>query len=143
MIELIPLCTAIVEVAPSLVVGAGAAGERSVGAFTGVTIKGERLNATLAGTGGADWLIRTGAIGVIDVRLTVRTDDGALIHITYGGRLDLSNPAQGITAYVAPVFESGDARYAWLNKVQGVGKGKLSIKQGGASQLEYEFYEVR
>lgn len=143
MIELIPLCTAIVDVAPSLVVGAGAAGERSVGALTAVTIKGERMNGTLAGPGAADWMIRTGAIGVIDVRMTIRTDDGALIHVTYGGRLDLSNPAQGITAYVAPVFETGDARYAWLNKVQGVGKGKLSMKQGGAAQLEYEFYEIR
>jgi hypothetical protein len=143
MIELIPLCTAIVEVEPTLPVGAGPAGARSVSAISAVTIVGERLKATLAGPAAADWMARAGAIGIIDVRMTVRTDDGALIYITYGGRLDLSNPAQGITAYVAPLFETGDERYAWLNKIQGVGKAKLTLKQGGAARLDYEFYEIR
>lgn len=143
MIELIPLCTAIVEVEPPLSVGAGPAGVRSIGAITAATVKGERLNGNLAGSAAADWLVRSGAIGIIDVRMTIRTDDGALIYVSYGGRLDLSNPAQGIVAYVAPVFETGDQRYAWLNKIQGAGKGKLSIKQGGAAQIEYEFYEIR
>ncbi len=143
MIELIPLCTVVVDVEPSLSVGAGPAGVRSVGAISSVTVKGERMNGGLAGPAAADWMVMAGAIGTIDVRMTVRTDDGALIYVTYGGRLDLSNPAQGITAYVAPLFETGDERNKWLNKVQGAGKGKLTMKQGGAAQLEYEFYEIR
>jgi hypothetical protein len=142
MIELIPLCKAVIELAPTLAVGTGPAGSRSVGAMRAATITGERLRATLAGPAAADWLVRTGAIGVIDARLTLRTDDDALIYVQYGGRLDLSNPAAGMYAYVAPVFETGDARYAWLNRIQAVGKGKLSVDASGG-RLEYEFLEIR
>ena len=100
------------------------------------------MNATLAGPAAADWLVRTGAIGVVDARLTLRTDDGALIYMTYGGRLDFSNPPEGMFAYVAPVFETGDPRYAWLNAVQAAGKGKLTLGADGG-RIDYEFCAVR
>jgi hypothetical protein len=142
MLELIPLCTAVVQVGPSLMVGNSPAGHRSVGELTSVTIEGERLQGTLAGAAAADWMARNGAIGVIDVRMTIRTHDDALIYISYGGRLDLSNPAAGITAYVAPLFETGDERYAWLNSIQAVGKGRLTPGPNG-TRIDYEFYQVR
>ena len=142
MLELIPLCTGTVDVAPSLAVGTGPAGARSVGAITAASFTGDRFTAELAGPAAADWMVRTGAVGVIDVRLTVQTVDDALIYIQYGGRLDLRNPAAGIVAYVAPVFETGDERYAWLNAVQAVGKGSLTIKDG-AAHIQYEFFEIR
>lgn len=140
--EFVPLCTMIVELEPTLAVGTGPAGDRSIGGVRSVTVSGERLNATLAGPAAADWLVRTGAIGIVDARLTLRTHDGALIYMTYGGRLDLSNPAAGLYAYVAPVFETGDARYAWLNAVQAAGKGKLTMRADGG-RIDYEFCEVR
>lgn len=143
MLDLIPLCTAVVEVAPSLAVGDTPAGARSVGAFLSATVEGDRMRATLVEGSGADWMVRAGDLGLIDVRMTVRTDDDALVYIRYGGRLDLSNPAAGITAVVAPVFETGDPRYAWLNRIQAIGKGKLSVGAGGSARLEYAFYEVR
>lgn len=141
MIDLVPLCTMVVDLEPTLAIGTGPAGDRSVGGIRAVTVAGERLKATLAGPAAADWLVRTGAIGVIDARLTLRTDDGALIYMTYGGRLDLSNPSAGMFAYVAPVFETGDPRYAWLNAVQAVGKGKLMLSADGG-RLDYEFCAV-
>jgi hypothetical protein len=143
MLELVPLCTAVVEVAPPLAVGNGPAGMRSVGHFNAVTIEGERMRATLASPAGADWMAINGTIGVIDVRLTVRTDDGALVHISYGGRLNLADRANGLFAHVAPTFETGDERYAWLNAVQAVGKGKLTPGEGGATRIDYEFYQIR
>lgn len=143
MLELIPLGAAVVDVAPSLSVGAGPAGGRSVGHLTSVTIEGERLKATLASPAAADWMVLNGAVGMIDVRMTVRTDDGAVIHITYGGRLNLADRENGLIAYVAPVFETGDERYAWLNAVQAVGKGRLTVGEGGATRIDYEFYQVR
>ena len=143
MLELVPLCTAFLELHPPLAVGTGPNGDRTIGAIRTITIEGERMRATLAGPAAGDFIARTGAIGAIDVRLTVRTDDGALIYVSYGGRLDLSNPAAGMFAYVAPLFETGDERYAWLNKVQAVGKGQLSVAADGSSTLGYEFYEVR
>ena len=113
-----------------------------MGAIRSATVAGERINATLAGPAAGDFLVRTGAIGVIDARVTLRTNDDALIYMTYGGRLDLSNPGGGIFAYVAPVFETGDARYAWLNAVQAAGKGRLTLSADGGS-LEYEIFEIR
>lgn len=141
MIELAELCTMVVELMPTLAVGTGPAGDRSVGGISAVTVTGERLNATLASPAAADWLVRTGAVGIVDVRLTLRTDDGALIYMTYGGRLDLSNPAGGLFARVAPVFETGDPRYAWLNAVQAVGKGKLTLAADGG-RIDYEFCQI-
>lgn len=143
MIELVPLCTARVEVLPTLSVGTGPAGDRSVGQLQSVTLTGARMNATLAGAAAADWMVRTGTVAVIDVRMTLRTDDGALVYVTYGGRLDLANRANGLHAMVAPTFETGDERYAWLNGVQAVGKGKLSPAADGSTVIDYEFYEVR
>jgi hypothetical protein len=84
-----------------------------------------------------------GTVGVIDVRMTVRTDDGAIIHISYGGRLDLADRANGLNAYVAPTFETGDERYAWLNAVQAVGRGRLTMREGGATRIDYEIFQVR
>lgn len=142
MTEFVPLFTMQLDLAPSLAVGVGPGGDRSVGGVRAATVSGERLNATLAGPAAGDFLVRTGAIGIIDARLTLRTDDGALIYMTYGGRLNLSNPAAGIFAYIAPVFETGDARYAWLNAVQAAGKGRLSLSADGGS-LAYDIYEIR
>lgn len=142
MIELVPLCTVVIDLAPSLAIGTGPAGDRSVGEIRGATFDGERLKATLAGSAAADWLVRTGTVGIIDARMTIRTSDDALIYVQYGGRLDLSNPAAGLTAYTAPVFETGDERYAWLNRIQAVGKGTLNITADGAA-LHYEICEIR
>ena len=41
---------------------------------------------------------------------------------------------------IAPVFETGDPRYSWLNEVQAVGKGILSAD---LTTLDYEICEVR
>ena len=78
MIELVPLCSAVVEVGANLAIGEGPAGHRSVGEIRAARFDGERLQASLAGTAAADWMVRTGTVGVVDVRLTLRTDDGAL-----------------------------------------------------------------
>lgn len=142
MTEFVPLCTMTLDLAPSMAIGTGPSGDRSIGAIRAATVTGERLNATLASPAAADWLVRTGAIGVIDARLVLRTHDDALIYMSYGGRLNLSNPAAGMFAMIAPVFETGDARYAWLNAVQAAGKGQLTLSADGGT-LHYDLYEIR
>ena len=42
------------------------------------------------------------------------------------------------TAYAAPTFQTGDERYAWLNNLVAVGKGKTDQKS-----LTYELHELR
>ena len=75
-----------------------------------------------------------GTVGCVDVRLTLKTDDGAYIYVEYGGRADMAN---GLIV-TAPTFQTGDERYAWLNKIQAVGAGSL----GEDGVLTYSLYEV-
>lgn len=142
MISLIPLCTAEVDVAPPLSLGLTPTGQRSVSDIRSVKVTGDRMRATLAGAAAADWMIITGSLGTVDVRMTLRTHDDALILARYTGRLDLSNPKAGLYAYVAPLFETGDERYAWLTRIQVVGKGLVTPGTAGA-RIDYEFYELR
>lgn len=142
MIELIPLFKAHWDLGQSLSMGDGPCGTRMIGEISTGTVEGERLRATKAGAAAADWMVRTGPIAVVDVRVSLRTDDGAMIYMTYGGRLDLSAPSGQLVAYVAPTFETGDERYAWLNSIQAVGKGIFTPAPDGGS-LDYEVFEIR
>ncbi len=138
-LELVPLCTIDITLAEEQIfVGEGPAGMRVVAEVESVTVTGERLSGQLKGTATADWLTVVGTVGSVDVRSTIETDDGAIVYLTYGGRMDLTNGPGGAPIYTAPRFETGDPRYAWLNLVQAVGKGTLD-----GTQLTYEVAEVR
>jgi hypothetical protein len=106
-------------------------------------IEGERLHGDVL-PGGGDWSeLGLGADGTaltfIDVRSIWKTHDGALIYVTYGGRLvippaalaDFRDPAKveqlPTDSYyfrIQPTFETGDARYDWLNALVAVGVGR-------------------
>jgi hypothetical protein len=109
--------------------------------ITSVQVKGDRLNGEMLGAAAADWAtVGPDGTGTLDIRETIRTDDGATIFVQYQGKLDLSQGMQfPMTAYVAPRFETGDERYAWLNRIQAVGKGTLNEDL----TVDYEWYEVR
>jgi protein subunit release factor A len=72
----------------------------------------------------------------MDVRLTVETHDGAIVYITYGGRIDISAGIEGAAVYSTPRFETGNERYQWLNKIQAV----AGVISNGV--LKYEIYEL-
>lgn len=138
-IELVPLCVAEISLGEQIMVGQAGAGLRVIAEVDGGTLKGDRLNGTLRGKAGADWVTVNGIVGTVDVRLCFETDDGAVVFISYGGRIDFTNgPAGSAPIYVAPTFETGDDRYAWLNVIQAVGKGDLV-----GTHLTYELYELR
>ncbi len=69
------------------------------------------------------------------MKVTVETDDGAVIHATYTGRLQFDT----MTVYATPLFHTGDERYAWLNRIQAVAKGTFTPE----GTLIYEMYELR
>src|SRR5689334_12894710 len=99
-------------------------GTRVVVEFKDVRFDGPRLRGTQKGPAG-DWL-NVGAQGVaaLDIRLTLETDDGALIHVEGQGRTDAGKFARdGGPMTWAPRFETGDPRYVWLNLVQAVATG--------------------
>jgi hypothetical protein len=57
------------------------------------------------------------------VRVTLLTEDAAVILMTYSG---IGIPKEGMSLRTAPLFESGDARYSWLNDIQTVGIGTFA-----------------
>ena len=77
------------SLAPPEIIGPIAEGIRvnfyvTDGLFAGPKIKGKVRPV------GGDWLtLRKDGIGILDVRATMETDDGALIYIVYTGTLDL------------------------------------------------------
>ena len=117
-------------------VGDGPKRSRLLVDVNSVEVEGERIRASLAANDAADWLTMAtdGSVGAVDVRFTLKTDDGAFIYVEYGGRADLEN---GLTA-TAPTFQTSDQRYKWLNHIQAVGAGAL----GEDGVLTYTLYEV-
>ena len=115
-------------------------GTRAIWDVVGMRITGERLNARLLGSAAADWGSRaTDGTLQLDVRATLITDDDALIFMQYFGRADFSDPANPGPVFTTPRFETGDPRYAWLNKVQAVMKGRSN----GRDLIAYRMYELR
>jgi hypothetical protein len=138
MIELVPLGTMVGRLRKPFVLKGTPVGTRMIFELEGGTLDGERVNAKLIGQAGGDWLVvGPDGTGTLDVRMLVETDDGALVFITYNGRVDTGNARH---VYAAPRFETGDERYLWLNKIQAVAKGTLS--EDGTT-LSYELCEVR
>lgn len=120
---------------------------RRVSCISGGTIEGERLRGEVL-AGGGDWSEGGAgpdgtALTLVDVRSVWKTHDGAMIYVTYGGRLvippaslgDFRDPerVEGLAedAYyfrIQPVFETGDERYGWLNALVAVGVGRRTAR---------------
>ncbi len=131
-LELVPLFTCTVTLAPTITVSSSLV----IGEVTGAVIEGERVKGTMLGHAAADWLkVSPEGYGTLDVKITYQTDDGAIIHATYSGRLQFDTMA----VYAAPLFHTGDERYLWLNRIQAVARG--TFQPDGT--LVYEMYELR
>lgn len=132
------------------VIGATPAGSRAVYRVNGGAFEGARLRGVV-NPGGADWVtMRADAVMLIDVRLTLTTDDGAVIGMTYTGlarplkeaadkgflaRNTL--PYEDMYLHTTPRFETGDARYAWLNGIVAVTNGRRTPEGG-----EYHVFAI-
>lgn len=114
----------------------GPAGTKLIAPVTGGTFEGPRMKGTVAVPAG-DWVtIGPGGQMTLDVRLCLVTDDGANIYCTYSGLLVRGD--DGMRALGAPLFQTGDERYAWLNSVQGIGLGTA-----GAGGVDYDIYAIK
>lgn len=126
------LCTMHAVLAPPVVIPDGPHGTRVLVTVTGGTVLGPRINGEVLG-GGGDWVtIRSNGIAQLDVRLTIRTDDDAIVYMQYGGILGADRIAR-----VAPLFQAGDERYAWLNDIQAIGMGVPAT-----GEVTYEVYAL-
>ena len=122
-----PLATLTMVMKRPLVLAGSPAGSRVIVEFSSVVFEGERFKASLAGPAG-DWLhVGPENTASLDFRFSVQTHDGALVYVTGQGRTDAAKFASGEAPVVwAPLFETGDARYAWLNRVVGAAHGFAS-----------------
>jgi hypothetical protein len=120
--------------APVMVPG-GPLGTRILAPITGGTFEGPKLRGTVGGPAG-DWVtVSSTGVMALDVRLCLLTDDGAAIYCTYHGVL--ANVDGVMRARGAPLFETGDERYAWLNRVQAVALGRAD-----ATGVDYDVYAL-
>ena len=125
-------------------------GRRRVATVAGGRFEGERLKGEVVAAPGGDWmLLRGDGALVLDVRLSLRTDDGELVYMAYRGlrhgppevmaRLGAGESVDPKSYYfrITPVFETASAKYGWLNRIVAVGVGRRE-----ASGPIYEVYEV-
>jgi hypothetical protein len=116
-------------------------GMRATYVIRGGRCEGPDLRADFL-LGGGDWvLVGTDGVARLDVRATLRTDDGALVALTSTGRAVLDESALArlldgemigadqMYARSSPLFETGDERYAWLNGVHTVAVNQFSLRQ--------------
>ena len=116
---------------------------------TGGIIDGPKLQGEIL-PGGGDWLIvGNDGVGRVDVRATLRSHDGVLIH--YEARGIIKVPADGLQRLAAgevlafdetyvrttPKFETADERYAWLSDLVAVGYNVLS-----PNHIDYRIFQV-
>lgn len=150
MIQSRHLFTLTADVPTIVDMGATPAGHRRIATVTGGTFKGERLSGTLQPAPGGDWLLlRPDGATILDVRVTLETDDRQLIYMTYRGvrhgpaevmaRLAKGEAVDPASYYfrTTPVFETASPKYDWLNRIVSVATGRRE-KSGPV----YEVYEV-
>jgi hypothetical protein len=124
-----------VAVAPLQKVGAVPHGARAIAPIASGQFEGSRLRGRVL-PGGGDWtLLRADGVLELDLRLTLETDDGALIHMTsfglrHGPPEVLAALARGEivdpSAYyfrTTPRFETGHPKYAFLNRLLAASSG--------------------
>lgn len=137
MIQSRPLFELTLQVPTITDLGPTPNGHRKIATVAGGQFEGERMQGTVEASPGGDWLLlRPDGVLVLDVRLTLRTHDGALIYMTYRGlrhgpaevmaRLNAGEPVDPSLYYfrMTPIFETSDARYAWINQLVAVGVGR-------------------
>lgn len=148
-----PLCRIVAEIdARPHVIGAGPLGTRMVAPVIGGRVEGERLSGKVL-PGGGDWA-RIGSDDAlrVDARLTIEAEGDAFIHVAYpgiirpvsemrriraGGEIDPDEVRRRLYIRTTPTFETGHARYAWLNDIVTVAVGTLT-----ATSIVYDVHEV-
>lgn len=122
--------------------GAVPYGVRSFVPVTGGDFAGPRLRGRIL-PGGGDWLLlRSDGVLELDLRITLETDDHALIYMTFQGlrhslpeviaafsRGEVVDPTRYYFRTV-PRFETSTEAYIFLNRIVAVGVGET--RPGGA-----------
>ena len=115
-----PLMQLRLATAPTEDVGRTPHGTLTIFPIVGGSFEGDHLRGTVLS--GADLVTAiSGGFLELDARLTLETDDGALIHMTFSGMRDDANHY----FRTVPRFETASPKYAFLNRLLAVGVGEF------------------
>lgn len=133
-LETKPLFRLTLHVPMVLAVGPSPEGFRRIGVVQGGSFAGDRLTGDVLT--GNDWQhVRADFCTTVDVRLVLKTSDGALIEMSYRGlrhgapevmeRLDRGESVDPASYYfrISARFETSAGNYDWLNRVVAIGSG--------------------
>jgi Protein of unknown function (DUF3237) len=125
-------------------------GHRRVFPLSGGDFSGERARGTVLPVVGSDLLLtRSDGCSQQDVRLILKTDDGALILMTYRGVRDATPEVSARLARgesvaaseyymrTSPFFETSSEKYSWLNRIVTVGMGERK-----PTAVVYQIFEI-
>ncbi len=119
-----PLMTLRLNTAPTQDVGAGPRGARVTFPITGGSFEGDRLRGKVL-AGGDDWTLkRADGVVELDLRITLETEDGALVYMTFEGIRDDGAPGAPYFRS-SPRFETADPKYSFLNRLLAIGAGEI------------------
>ena len=110
------------------------AGNTSIAPVTGGTFGGPRIQGTVH-DGGADWITQQSGHSSLDVRITLETDDGAIIYMSYTGVVARND--NGTYWRVRPIFQTASEKYDWLNHIVCIGKSKQV-----PGKVAYDFFAI-
>lgn len=143
-----PMFVMRLQVKPMEIAGATPGGFRRFGIITSGTFEGERLSGTVL-DGGSDWqIVRGDGLVTLEVRVILKTNNGALIGMTYRGfrfgpaqvmaRLDKGEAVDPADYYFRtnPLFETAAPQYDWINRIVAVGIGHRRADDPGYSIFE-------
>lgn len=132
------------------VIGQTPMGVRQVFIVKGGTFEGPKMRGTIL-PGGGDWAtMRPDGAVQLDVRATIKMDDGAMVYAYYTGYIHgppevvMKAAAGGDVPlseyyfYTNPIFQTGAPQYDWLNRTVAVGRGRVVL-----SGVEYRVWAVR
>ena len=131
-----PLMTVRIAAAPPQKLGTVPHGIRSIVPVTGGDFEGPRLRGKVLPGGGGWLLLRADGVLELDLRITLETDDHALIYMRFQGlrhgpaaviaalgRGDIVDPASYYFRTL-PAFEASTDTYGFLNRIITVGVGE-------------------
>lgn len=125
-------------------------GGRKIAQVSAGEFSGDRLRGKVTSAPGGDWLLmRPDGVLMLDVRLTLETDDGHHIYMSYRGLrhgpkdvFDKLNKGEKVDPSLyyfrmTPIFETSSEKYAWLNRIIAVATGRRD-----STGPTYDVFEV-
>lgn len=119
-------------------------------------VRGPKIKGELVAPS-ADWLrVMPDGSHRLDVRVSIRADDGSIIYVTYVGRIVTPEAAKNrldagetlgpddMYFITSPTFETTSEKYGWLNRIVAIGK-MVSVSEsrnGSGGHVRYDIFAV-